>query len=164
VVEALFRAIVQLEGCAGLAGVIKVLLELEPQTMPSNVHSDELNPKITPYHGAGALVIPTRALPWPKHPRWLSGTNAHVVIESLLGNESNSHVTRRDAVSGVVEPLLLSASSGPALLRDVQANLAHLRGKEMGIQKTWYVEHARDVSRHAATPSKSVRSYGKQQF
>ncbi len=51
-----------LEGCAGLAGVMKVLLSLKHGIIPPNLWFNELNPDITRYYGA--LQIPTTAIPW----------------------------------------------------------------------------------------------------
>lgn len=51
-----------LEGCAGLAGVIKVLLSLKHGIVPPNLLFNELNPDIARYYGP--LQIPTTAIPW----------------------------------------------------------------------------------------------------
>lgn len=77
-----------LEGAAGIAGLIKVVLSLEHQEIPPHLHFQTLNPHIslegTPF------VIPVQARPWPRGPRsrragvsafGLSGTNAHVILE-----------------------------------------------------------------------------------
>ncbi len=77
-----------LEGAAGVAGVMKVVLALQHGAIPPHLHFRELNPHIglsgTPF------VIPTALRPWPPgiEPRcagvssfgW-SGTNAHLVLE-----------------------------------------------------------------------------------
>nr|AOO87093.1 polyketide synthase [Alternaria alternantherae] len=159
-----------LEGCAGLAGVIKVLLALKHQTIPPNMHFNELNPKITPYYGTGALVIPIRPLPWPRPPAGapmrasvnsfgFGGTNAHVIIESLPGDEGDSHVASQDAGSGVVGPLLFSAASGPALLRNVQAHLAHLQANEdISLQDvSWVLQTRRTTHRVRASFAGATR-------
>lgn len=51
-----------LEGCAGLAGVMKVLLSLKHRSIPPNLWFENLNPAISPYYGP--LQIPTTSIPW----------------------------------------------------------------------------------------------------
>jgi acyl transferase domain-containing protein len=77
-----------LEGAAGVAGIIKVLLALKHEKIPKNLHFRRLNPRIslegTPF------VVPVESVPWPRgqKPRragvssfGISGTNAHVILE-----------------------------------------------------------------------------------
>lgn len=77
-----------LEGAAGVAGLIKVLLALDHEKIPKNLHFRRLNPRIslddTPF------VIPTESVPWMRSdkPRCagvssfgISGTNAHIIVE-----------------------------------------------------------------------------------
>ncbi|MGW2218549.1 SDR family NAD(P)-dependent oxidoreductase, partial [Nonomuraea sp. NPDC001684] len=78
-----------LEGAAGIAGLTKVLLQLQHGQLVPSLHADELNPKIdfaaTPFHVQRALE------PWPRAdgtPRragvsafGAGGTNAHVLVE-----------------------------------------------------------------------------------
>lgn len=45
-----------------------MLLALKHRTIPPNMLFNELNPKIAPYFGPGALLIPTAAIPWPPVP------------------------------------------------------------------------------------------------
>ncbi|HEY3997345.1 MAG TPA: polyketide synthase, partial [Candidatus Xenobia bacterium] len=76
------------EAAAGIAGLIKVVLALQHQTIPPNLHFESLNPMVdlrgTPF------AFPTEAQTWPRgaSPRvagvssfGFSGTNAHVVVE-----------------------------------------------------------------------------------
>jgi acyl transferase domain-containing protein/NADPH:quinone reductase-like Zn-dependent oxidoreductase/acyl carrier protein len=77
-----------LEAAAGVAGLIKVILALEHQEIPPNLHFRAWNPHISL---AGApLAFPTGSLPWPRGGRrrvagvssfGMSGTNAHLVVE-----------------------------------------------------------------------------------
>ncbi|KAL6364627.1 hypothetical protein LRP88_01747 [Fusarium phalaenopsidis] len=131
-----------LEGSAGLAGVIKVLLMLKHQAVPPNMLFNELNPKIAPYYGPGALQIATKRQLWPARPAGtpmrasvnsfgFGGTNAHVIIEALpdadglAKSEGRCMEPSARSFSGAFGPLLFSAQSGPALLRNVQAYLAY---------------------------------------
>jgi acyl transferase domain-containing protein/NAD(P)-dependent dehydrogenase (short-subunit alcohol dehydrogenase family)/SAM-dependent methyltransferase len=122
-----------LEGCAGLAGVMKVLLAIKHRVIPPNLHFSELNPAIAPYYDS--LCIPTAARPWPALPSGVparasvnsfgfGGTNAHAIIESF---EHASSPCSADQTNSVLGPLLFSAASGSSLLRAVQSHLAHLK-------------------------------------
>lgn len=53
-----------LEGCAGLAGLLKASAMIQSQKIAPNLHFSRLNPKIEPlYEG---LEVPTRLLEWPE--------------------------------------------------------------------------------------------------
>jgi acyl transferase domain-containing protein len=80
-----------LEAAAGVAGLIKIVMALQDEQIPPNLHFRGLNPRIaldgTPF------VIPTAATPWQRGARariagvssfGLSGTNAHVIVEEAL--------------------------------------------------------------------------------
>lgn len=78
------------EGAAGLAGILKVVLAMENDSIPRNLHHNSLNPTVLPYYGN--LQIPTKTLDWPSspagHPMRASvnsfgfgGTNAHAILE-----------------------------------------------------------------------------------
>lgn len=77
-----------LEAAAGVAGLIKLVLALEHDMIPANLHFKKLNPRIT--LDGTPFVLPTQALTWPQgaKPRvagvssfGMSGTNAHLVVE-----------------------------------------------------------------------------------
>ncbi|KAK2612687.1 hypothetical protein QQS21_001304 [Conoideocrella luteorostrata] len=81
-----------LEGCSGLAGVIKTILALERGTIPPNANFQELNHDIDAefFH----LEFPTECLPWPKsddirrasvNSFGFGGSNCNVVLESSEG-------------------------------------------------------------------------------
>lgn len=108
---------------------------LQHGSIPPNLHFSEVNPKIARYHGPGALVVPTTLLPWPQLPPGapkrasvnsfgFGGTNSHVILESPAAAELGP---AQDSAGGVVGPLLLSANSGPALLRSVRSHLEYLQ-------------------------------------
>lgn len=67
-----------LEGCAGLAGVLKVLLAIKHRVIPPNLLFNKLNPAISPYYGP--LQIPTKAQAWPELP---PGTPARASVNSF---------------------------------------------------------------------------------
>ncbi len=77
-----------LEGAAGVAGLIKVVLAMQHETIPPHLHFKNLNPLIS-LEGT-CLVIGHDAAPWPagSAPRCagissfgFGGTNAHIVLE-----------------------------------------------------------------------------------
>ncbi|KAK2752687.1 putative Hybrid PKS-NRPS biosynthetic cluster [Arachnomyces sp. PD_36] len=78
-----------LEGCAGLAGVLKASLALQNKSIPPNLHFNRLNPEIARYYGN--LLVPTEVMPMDEHPDrplrasvnsfGFGGTNAHVILE-----------------------------------------------------------------------------------
>ncbi|KAF6832756.1 hybrid PKS-NRPS protein [Colletotrichum plurivorum] len=124
-----------LEGCAGLAGLLKAALSVQRGFIPPNLHLGTPNPKIAPFLGPGKLAVATDIIPWPRRddttPRRASvnsfgfgGTNAHAILESYddselqqqnpsdvlshpIGQGSNSHA------SPVI--IVVSAASEPAL-------------------------------------------------
>ncbi|RYP79598.1 hypothetical protein DL770_006599 [Monosporascus sp. CRB-9-2] len=151
-----------LEGCAGLAGVMKVLLAIKHRVIPPNLLFTELNPAITPYYGP--LRIPTTAQPWPELPPGaparasvnsfgFGGTNAHAIIESF-----ESDATER-AGNGALGPLLFSAASGSSLLRTVQSYLAHLKAHpELDLEDlSWLLQTRRTTQRVRAHFSAASR-------
>ncbi|KAF4963991.1 hypothetical protein FSARC_8041 [Fusarium sarcochroum] len=125
-----------LEGGAGIAGVIKVLLAIKHRIIPPNLHFKELNPSVAPFYGP--LQIPTSAIPWPELPAGVparasvnsfgfGGTNAHAIIESYHHKGSSSGQSQRAASEGILGPLVLSARSGGSLLRTVETYMDHIK-------------------------------------
>ncbi|CEI70300.1 unnamed protein product [Fusarium venenatum] len=120
-----------LEGGAGLAGVLKVLLALKHRVIPPNLLFNELNPSVAPFYGP--LQIPTTAIPWPELPDGVparasvnsfgfGGTNAHVIIESYEDTPDEPSLHENE---GILGPLVLSAKSGASLLRTVETYRNH---------------------------------------
>ena len=77
-----------LEGAAGIAGLIKVVLSLQHGAVPPNLNFRRLNPNIT--LTGTPFALPTRLTAWPasEQPRraaissfGFGGTNAHVILE-----------------------------------------------------------------------------------
>lgn len=130
-----------LEGCAGLAGVIKVLLSLKNRTIPPNLLFDEsnINSAVARYYGPMKII--TECRPWPTLPTGVparasvnsfgfGGTNAHAIIESFdngsvrkMGPDSPGHTAQTE----IIGPLVFSASSGSSLLSTIRNHLQHLR-------------------------------------
>jgi acyl transferase domain-containing protein/NADPH:quinone reductase-like Zn-dependent oxidoreductase/acyl carrier protein len=77
-----------LEAAAGIAGVIKVILSLEHETLPKHLHFENPSPHI-PWDRL-ALEVVQEATPWERNGRrriagvssfGFAGTNAHVILE-----------------------------------------------------------------------------------
>lgn len=104
-----------LEGAAGIAGLIKLVLSLQHRQIPGNLHFEQPSPHI-PWERV-CLRVPTFTEPWiSESPRragissfGFSGTNVHVIAEEApaeaptLPSEPGSY------------PLVLSARTEPAL-------------------------------------------------
>ncbi len=103
---------------AGLAGVIKVVLSLQNETLPKTLHAEEPSPHIE-WPDTGLQLL-QQARPWQRrdgHTRrggvssfGFSGTNAHAIIEEAPEPKDTQ---RADGEIGC--PLILSAKSQEAL-------------------------------------------------
>jgi acyl transferase domain-containing protein/acyl carrier protein len=87
------------ESAAGIAGLIKVVLAMEHEQIPPNLHLEKLNPHID-WSGL-AIGVPTEATSWNRERGsraagvssfGFSGTNAHVILSDapILENVSDS--------------------------------------------------------------------------
>ena len=77
-----------LEAAAGIAGVIKVILSLEHETLPKHLHFENPSPHI-PWDRLAVEVV-KETMPWERNDRpriagvssfGFAGTNAHVILE-----------------------------------------------------------------------------------
>ena len=109
-----------LESAAGVAGLMKVVLALEHEQIPRQLHVRELNPHV-PWASLPVEVV-TRTSAWPRGARrrvagvssfGFSGTNAHIVLtEPPAPSPAPVSVEER-----AVQVLCLSAGSDGALRR-----------------------------------------------
>lgn len=131
-----------LEGCAGLAGVLKGSLALQHRTIPPNMLFSELNPAIVPFYDRLEIAA-DQARPWPAvqpdSPLRVSvnsfgfgGTNAHVVLESYQDGEEQEPAHREQLDDErFVGPLVFSANSQESLVKSVQAHAQEIRSNKL---------------------------------
>ncbi|NEO70835.1 type I polyketide synthase [Moorena sp. SIO3H5] len=118
-----------LEAAAGIVGLIKTVLSLQHQQIPSHLHLTQLNPLIqlegTPF------FIPTESQPWSvaTEPRLagvssfsFGGTNCHVILSEAPKQETKANEIERPA-----HILALSAKNQKALSELVERYEAHLK-------------------------------------
>ncbi|GFG06092.1 nonribosomal peptide synthetase 14 [Aspergillus udagawae] len=110
-----------LEGCAGLAGLLKAAEAVRRAEIPPNMHYTAMNPDIVPF--AQHLRVPTKTLPWPGHSSvrrasvnsfGFGGTNAHVIIESY-DRPDPSHTPSLPTILPI--PFTFSAAKETSLVR-----------------------------------------------
>jgi polyketide synthase PksN len=150
-----------LELAAGVASVIKVLLQLKHKTLLKSLHSAEINPYIqlqdTPFyivketqHWAVQKDAQGRALPRRAGVSSVGfgGVNAHVVIEEYLGTQDMPTVlspmnTDRPAL------VVLSAKNEERLKEKAQALLSHLQSRHYTSADLINIAYTLQVGREA---------------
>ncbi|MFF4318710.1 SDR family NAD(P)-dependent oxidoreductase [Streptomyces sp. NPDC001568] len=114
------------QAAAGAAGVIKMVMALDRETLPRTLHADEPSAHVD--WSEGALRLLTAPQPWKRSARprrvgvssfGMSGTNAHVILEEApaIGTPVAAEPATDAHEASVVPPWLLSAKS-EAGLRD----------------------------------------------
>jgi acyl transferase domain-containing protein len=115
------------EAAAGVAGLLKVVLSLQNETIPPHLHVQELNPR---FPWGDAITVPTSALPWTRAARrrvagvsafGFSGTNAHVVLAESPAEQEAPRIADRP-----LHLLPLSAKNEAALAQAAARLAAHL--------------------------------------
>ncbi|KAL2071167.1 hypothetical protein VTL71DRAFT_12402 [Oculimacula yallundae] len=125
-----------LEGCAGLAGVLKASLAIQHKIIPANMHFNELNPAVAPFYDNLKLV--TKAVSWPEtvnnckrasvNSFGFGGTNCHAILESYEPNIRG--MLEDDTVPNVTEPiagpLVFSANTESSLIASIKDFAIHI--------------------------------------
>ncbi|CAI6093653.1 unnamed protein product [Clonostachys chloroleuca] len=126
-----------LEGCAGLAGLMKAMLCIKNRTITPNLLFDNLNPNITPFYDH--LRVPTNAVPWPPvangYPLRASvnsfgfgGANAHAIIESFAPSQSKVNGDRcQESFCG---PFVFSAHTPESIYAIIEQTARYVRSSE----------------------------------
>ena len=117
-----------LEGAAGLAGVLKVLLAIQHRSIPATLNFERLNPDIDLTDSPFYVVAQNQV--WPargKHPRragvssfGFGGANSHVVIEEYSRSSDKAEATGGEYL------IPLSAKSDAQLTEQARRLLAFL--------------------------------------
>jgi acyl transferase domain-containing protein len=117
-----------LEASSGIAGLIKVVLALNHEEIPSQLHFERPNPHIS-WDDSPVQVV-TKPTPWPEGEKsriagvssfGFSGTNAHVVLE-----EAPVSATVVSEVERPLHLMALSAKTEAALRQLAARHLNHL--------------------------------------
>ncbi|BBX46964.1 type I polyketide synthase [Mycobacterium cookii] len=112
-----------LESAAGIAGLIKVVLSLQHEMLPQNLHFENPSPNI-PWDSLPVRVV-DKQIPWHANGRprragtssfGFSGTNAHVLIEEAPHSDDAAAAREPDTTAEPVGVLPLSARSPEALV------------------------------------------------
>ncbi|MER5932830.1 type I polyketide synthase [Streptomyces sp. NPDC002054] len=123
------------QAAAGVAGVIKSVMAMRHAVLPRTLHVAEPTPHVD--WSAGDVSLLTEARPWPQHdgPRrigvssfGMSGTNAHIILESAEEPAENS-AEEPAAEPAAVLPVVLSGKTEAALRAQAAALHAHLTAR-----------------------------------
>jgi len=119
-----------LESAAGVAGLLKVVLALDKEEIPAQLHFHSMNPQLD--WGGAPVEIAVKARPWLRGEKkrfggvsafGFSGTNAHVVLEEAPARKTGPSEPGRP-----LHLLALSARSETALRELATRYAGHLTG------------------------------------
>lgn len=122
------------QSSSGIASIVKLIEAMRHGIVPKTLHVDEPSPDID--WSSGALELVTENMPWPAHDRprraavssfGISGTNAHIVLESAPEAAVESAALDSDRATPGLVPWPISAASPKALAAQARRLLAHLR-------------------------------------
>ncbi|OBI81875.1 type I polyketide synthase, partial [Mycobacterium asiaticum] len=142
------------QAAAGVAGVIKMVQAMRHEVLPATLHVDAPSPHVD--WSTGAVSLLTESRPWLAHsgPRragvssfGISGTNAHVIIESVPAAAAGESAGPEPAVL----PWVVSAKT-PAALQAHAARLSQYLGghDELGLADIGWTLAGRSSFEHRA--------------
>src|SRR6201993_4453165 len=120
------------QAAAGVAGVIKIVQAMRHELLPATLHVDAPSPHVD--WSAGSVSLLTEARPWKAEsadgrPRraggssfGISGTNAHVIVESAAAEQRVA-----GGSSAPVVPWVISAKSAAALAKQAARLAGYVR-------------------------------------
>ncbi len=148
-----------LELAAGIAGVIKVLLQFKHKMLVKSLHCDTINPYIQlkdspfyivnetkrwdPLQDSSGKDLPRRA---GVSSFGFGGVNAHVVIEEYIANQENGHTLVIDRNPAIV---VLSAKNEDRLKVQVQQLLVAIQERQLSDLNLANVAYTLQVGREA---------------
>ncbi|NVB40696.1 SDR family NAD(P)-dependent oxidoreductase [Pseudenhygromyxa sp. WMMC2535] len=128
-----------LEAAAGIAGLTKIVLQLQHRTLVPSLHADPPNPNLD--FSASRFRVQRALAPWPapdSGPRRAAlssfgagGTNAHLILEEAPGLVEDQSPARHDAPQ-LAQLIVLSAASRGRLRASARALLRFVEAQRAG--------------------------------
>ncbi|UJF34781.1 type I polyketide synthase [Paenibacillus hexagrammi] len=124
-----------LEGAAGIAGLIKLVLCIQNKKISANRHFHTVNPRI--HLEKIPAVVPDSAISWEKGEKPLiagissygfSGTNAHVIVAEPPRTADTGEISGRVSIERPLHILALSAKDDSALIQLVSKYEKYFEG------------------------------------
>ncbi|WP_168215448.1 type I polyketide synthase, partial [Micromonospora sp. MH33] len=146
------------QSAAGVAGVIKMVLAMRHGVVPPTLHVDAPSSKVDWSSGAVRLVTESQAWPAVERPRraavssfGISGTNAHVILETPEPEPVEGEATSPADRGGVV-PWLVSARSAEALAGQAARLAGHVHEQDglSAVDLGWSLATTRAALEHRA--------------
>jgi len=125
------------QAAAGVAGVMKMVLSLQHESLPKTLHAQHPSPHVD--WSSGTVRLASEAVPWPRRegrPRragvssfGITGTNGHVILEEAPQLERAAPATEPTGGPELPLPFLLAARNELALRAQAARLVAHLQAR-----------------------------------